>query len=37
MVVQEDQFRSYTGNRRINGVEFDGPVFYYGTDDKVEN
>lgn len=26
-----DTFRSYAGNRRVNGEVYDGPVFYSGT------
>jgi hypothetical protein len=31
--VTEYIFRSWTGQRRINGVEYHGPCYYLGTDE----
>jgi hypothetical protein len=29
--VTSNQFRSYAGNRRINGETYEGPILYEGT------
>ena len=29
-------FRSWTGPRRINGEDYDGPVFYLGSSKRAE-
>ena len=33
--VISKEFRSFNGDRRVNGVEYIGPVYSYGTNDKV--
>lgn len=32
--VTAHSFRSITGSRRINGVTYDGPVYYEGTNHR---
>jgi len=34
--VKEEVFRSWTGSRRVNGEEFHGPVYNFGSiDDSI--
>lgn len=33
--VTSRQFRSWTGKRRINEVEYDGPVYLFGMNKRV--
>lgn len=33
--VTSREFRSFNGKRRINGEPYDGPVYLYGTNKKV--
>ncbi len=32
--VTAHSFRSITGKRRINGIDYDGPVYYEGTNNR---
>lgn len=32
--VTGNHFRSYTGNRRINGDPYNGPIYYQGTNTR---
>lgn len=32
--VTSNHFRSYTGNRRINGEHYKGPIYYQGTNTR---
>lgn len=32
--VTANEFRSIVGNRRVGGKEYDGPVFYSGTNHR---
>lgn len=34
--VTANHFRSWVGSRRINGIEYKGPVYYEGTNSKYE-
>jgi hypothetical protein len=33
--VTSREFRSFTGKRRINNVEYDGPVYVYNSNKRV--
>jgi len=33
--VTSREFRSFTGKRRINNVEYDGPVYVYNSNQRV--
>jgi hypothetical protein len=33
--VTEDLFRSWTGLRRINGEDYHGPIYNFGSEDSV--
>ena len=33
--VTSREFRSWTGKRRINGIEYDGPVYLFGMNKRV--
>lgn len=33
--VTEDLFRSWTGLRRVNGEDYHGPIYNFGSDDVV--
>lgn len=32
--VTSNQFRSYTGARRVNGELYNGPIYYEGTNNR---
>jgi hypothetical protein len=34
--VTAKEFRSFNGNRRINNVEYNGPVYAHGTNNKLD-
>ena len=35
--VTSKEFRSFNGERRINGTPYDGPVYLFGTNTKVNS
>ena len=35
--VTEDIFRSWAGRRRLSGVEYHGPIFYFLSDEPARN
>jgi len=32
--VEKVAFRSWSGKRRINGIEYTGPVYFFNTNDS---
>lgn len=34
--VISKEFRSFNGDRRVNGVKYNGPTYAYGTNNKVD-